>query len=131
MSYLVDTDWIIDALRGDPSAVRPLDRLSPDGLAVSIITLGELFEGAYTRPDPRASLSTFRGFLATFATLALTDPIMERFAGARFRLRRAGNLIADMDLLLAATALTHDLTLMTRNARHFRRVPGLRLYEPG
>lgn len=46
MRHLVDTDWLIDVLRGMPSAVGPLDQLSSVCLAVSIITYGELFEGA-------------------------------------------------------------------------------------
>ena len=40
-------------------------------------------------------------------------------------------MIADMDILIAATAIAHDLTMLTRNRRHFERVPGLRLYDDG
>jgi tRNA(fMet)-specific endonuclease VapC len=54
---------------------------------------------------------------------------MEVFARTRADLRRSGQLIADLDLLIAATALHHDLTLLTRNVRHFARIPGLRLYQ--
>lgn len=45
--YLVDTDWIIDALNGFALAIQMLVDLAPDGLAVSIITYGELYQGAY------------------------------------------------------------------------------------
>ncbi len=131
MSYLPDTDWIVDALAGVPSAVEPLDRLSADGLAVSIISFGELFEGAYGFPNPDVHLAGFRRFLSGFTLLNLTDPIMEVFARTRADLRRQGNLLPDLDLLIAATALHHDLTLMTRNLRHFTRIPHLRLYQPG
>lgn len=55
---------------------------------------------------------------------------MERFAETRALLRRRGQGLADFDLLIAATALRHDLTLMTFNFRHFERVPGLKLYQP-
>ena len=130
MRYLVDTDWIIDALADVPSAVEPLDRLSADGLAVSIISFGELFEGAYGFPNPEVHLAAFRRFLSGFTLLDLTDPIMEVFARTRADLRRQGNLIPDLDLLIAAAALHHDLTLMTRNLRHFARIANLRLYQP-
>ena len=60
----------------------------------------------------------------------VTDPIAEAFGKIRAGLRRQGNLIADMDLLIAATALVHDLTLLTGNTRHVARVPGLRLQQP-
>jgi predicted nucleic acid-binding protein len=55
---------------------------------------------------------------------------MERFAYLRAELRRRGQLFPDLDLLIAATALQHDLTLLTRNVRHFNRIPDLRLYQP-
>ena len=54
---------------------------------------------------------------------------MRRFAAVRGQLRRDGNLIGDMDLLIASTALVNNLTLVTRNRRHFDRVPGLELYQ--
>jgi predicted nucleic acid-binding protein len=54
---------------------------------------------------------------------------MKRFARLRGELRRQGQLIPDPDLLIAATALQHDLTIVTRNVRHFQRIPGLKLYQ--
>jgi len=47
------------------------------------------------------------------------------WAGLRADLRRTGNLISDNDLIIAATALFHGLTLGTRNVRHFARIPNL------
>ena len=55
---------------------------------------------------------------------------MDVFARTRVELRRAGRLIPDLDLLIAATAIHHDLTLLTRNVRHFGRIPELQLYQP-
>jgi tRNA(fMet)-specific endonuclease VapC len=60
--------------------------------------------------------------------LPLTDAIMELFAEMRAFLRRRGQLIADFDLIAAITALHHNLTLLTYNRRHFKRIPDLRLY---
>lgn len=130
MSYLVDSDWLIDAIAGVRSAWDPLEHHASSGLSASIITLGELFEGAYSLPDPGIHIENLRRFLSGFNVLGLTEPIMQLFAQNRYRLRRRGNLIPDLDLLIAATALHHDLTLMTRNVRHFARIPGLKLYQP-
>jgi tRNA(fMet)-specific endonuclease VapC len=55
---------------------------------------------------------------------------MELFAKTRSDLRRQRNLIPDMDLLIGATAVYHDRVLMTRNIRHFARIPNLELYVP-
>ena len=129
MSFLVDSDWLIDAFIGVPAAVNLLVRFRTEGLAVSIISYGELFEGAIGAPDPQAELVHFRAFLERLQLLPLTEPIMEIFAHTRANLRREGRLIPDLDLLIAATAIHHDVTLLTRNVRHFGRVPGLRLYK--
>jgi predicted nucleic acid-binding protein len=128
--YLVDADWLIDALLGHRPAVTTLDRLSGDGLAVSIVAVAELYEGAFGSPDPFAALDSFRVFLSDYAILPLTDPIATQFARLRAMLRQQGQLIPDMDLFIAATALEHDLTLITRNVRHFDRIPELTLSQP-
>ena len=128
MKYLIDADWIIDALKGIEAAHDLLDTLSADGVAVSIVVLGELFEGVVRLPDAAAHLAAIRRFLIGYTRLNLSDPIMEIFAHHRAFLRDQGQSIPDLDLLIAATALAHDLTLVTRNRRHFARVPGLRLH---
>jgi tRNA(fMet)-specific endonuclease VapC len=130
VKYLIDSDWIIDALAGVPAALGTLEQLSADGLAVSIVAFGEIIEGAYLFPDPETYLALFRQFLSGFMILPLTEPIMEVFASNRARLRRQGMLIPDLDLLIAASALSFDLTLLTRNVRHFARLPDLRIYRP-
>lgn len=127
-TYLVDTDWLIDAITGVPAARAVLDRLSGDGLAVSLVSLGELFEGAHRSPDPARHLASLKGFLTGYTMLTLSEPIMEVFAASRARLRRSGLLIPDFDLLIAATAIHHDLTLLTRNLRHFARLSDLKLH---
>jgi tRNA(fMet)-specific endonuclease VapC len=60
-----------------------------------------------------------------------TEPIMERFGIARGQLPRdIRHQVGDMDLLIAATALYYDLTLLTRNIRDFHHIPQLKLYQP-
>src|SRR5215211_5953512 len=78
---------------------------------------------------PEATLAEFREFLGAYAHLPLTDRIIERFARSRAPLRRQGQLILDMDLFIAATALEADLILVTRNTRHFERIAELKLYQ--
>jgi len=54
---------------------------------------------------------------------------MERFAEIRAYLRRGGELISDFDILIGATAVFYDLTVLTYNMRHFKRIPDLKLYQ--
>ena len=116
MRFLVDTDLLIDALANQRTTVRVLHERAESGLAISIITVGELYEGACSSNDPSSRLANFRQFLRDYDMMPLTDAIMETLARERAALRRQGMLIPDMDLLIAATAITLGLTLMTRNA---------------
>jgi predicted nucleic acid-binding protein len=128
MIYLVDSDWIADALKGLPDATRLLTQLASPGLAISLISYGEIYEGIYYGTNARAAERVFLQFLRGVSVLALNKAIMKRFARIRGQLRQQGQIIGDADLLIAATALHHNLILVTRNARHFSRVPGLQLY---
>ena len=131
MSYLLDSDRIIDALHSRQDAIDLISTVIVDGVAISVITVGELYEGTYRSPDPQMRMNQLRQFLSQFPVLPVTQPIVEVFAAERARLRAQGTPIADFDLLIASTALHHNLTLVTRNLRHFRRVSGLRIYgEP-
>ncbi len=130
MKFLLDSDWMIDAAIGMPDALRGIDVTRPEGLAVSTVAMAEIFEGAYILADPEAGLAAYRRLLAECSVLDVTEPVAETFAKVRFALRKQGNLIPDMDLLIAATALAFDLTLLSRNRRHFARVRGQRLYQP-
>jgi predicted nucleic acid-binding protein len=131
VTALVDTDRVADWLRGRPAAVRLLEALEPDGLAISLVTYGEIYEGIYFGRDPAGSERVFREFLRAVDVISLTRPIMRRFARLRGDLRRRDQLLGDPDLLLAATALHHDLTLVTGNRGHFQRAPDLRMYPTG
>jgi predicted nucleic acid-binding protein len=110
---LVDTDILIDHLRGER-------RLPADGrrLAISVVSRCELFAG-------RDELDLLRRFLSAMVELPLDSEIAE-LAG----MTRRQTAIATPDALIAATALTHRIPLMTRNRRHFDRVAGLSVLSP-
>jgi tRNA(fMet)-specific endonuclease VapC len=131
MPYLLDADWAINALAGRPAVVSTLQQLALDGIAITWITVGKIYEGAFGSPDLEKHIASFRQFISPFAVLDLNDEIMLRFAGIRSALRRRGELIPDFDLLVGATALHHDLTVLTSNYRHLERIPNLKLYRPG
>lgn len=111
---LVDTDVFIDVLRG----VQRLRR-GGEHFAYSLITRCELFAGRNTDEDG------LRRLLGAFEELAVDRAIAET-AG---RIRRSSG-IATPDALIAASALANDLSLMTRNRRHFERVDGLYIRAP-
>jgi predicted nucleic acid-binding protein len=128
--YRLDTDWIIQVFGKREPATRTLDVLADSQIHVSLVTVGDLYDGAFATVNPQAHLIGVRQFLGQYHVIDLSDPVMERFAEIRSHLRRRGELIPDFDLLIAAMALHHNLTLLTFNRRHFHRIPDLRLYQP-
>ena len=129
MNDLIDTDWVVDHLLGKPTATRLLRALEPDGLAISQVTIGEIYEGIYHGSQPSAVGAAFLGFQARVDVLELTVEIWKRFARIRGDLRSVGQLIAEFDVLIASTSIHHDPTLVTRNLRHYQRIPALKLYQ--
>lgn len=129
--YLIDTNWIIDALHGEAIAIKTLADLTDDGLAISLITYAELYEGAFYARDSATAQAGLQIFLHQKDVLPLTRSIAERFAIVRGQLsRHLRRQIGDFDLLIAATALEHDLTLLTRNTKDFQHIPDIKLFEP-
>ena len=128
MTYLIDTDWIIDHLNHIERVTRRLEELAPAGLALSIISLAELYEGVYYSRDPVESEAALQRFLNPALTiLGMDEETCKIFGKERGRPRAAGLMIGDCDLLIGATALRHNLTLLTNNRRHFERIDGLRM----
>lgn len=129
-TYLVDTNLVIDVLKGQIWAADLLLELSPLGLSISIISYGEIYEGVYYDRDPQKAFDELTSLLSDFDVLPLTYPIMEQFGIVRGQVsRHLRKQIGDLDFLIASTALVHDMTVVTRNIRDFQPIPGVRLYE--
>lgn len=128
--YLLDTDWVIDLLNNQAGAVQTVPTMATEGVAISIITYGELFEGAFYARDRSAALAALQHVLDGVQMLTISTSIAERFGVLRGSMsRNHRQQVGDFDLLIAATAITHDLALVTRNLRDFRLIPGVSLYE--
>jgi tRNA(fMet)-specific endonuclease VapC len=127
--HLLDTDWVADYLKGRSPAVALISRLIPDGIAISVITLAEVYEGIYYGSDPVHDERGLRRFLRGVIVLHVDTDVARRYAVIRGSLRQQGLLIPQPDILIAATAIHHDLILVTRNLRHYRRIPGLKLHQ--
>lgn len=124
--YLIDTDWIIEYLRGNRKIVSILQKLFDEGLFVSIISVAELYEGVYASTSPKHKMA-LDDFLSGVVVLGVDLNVCETFGKLRHELRKRGEVIGDFDLLIAATALSNDLTILTNNVKHFKRVSGVRV----
>jgi tRNA(fMet)-specific endonuclease VapC len=131
VKYLLDADWVIDFLAGRPEAVSLVAKLAPEGIAVSSVTLSEVIHGVVGSRDPQSANGALQRFLTATLVLDFTRMTAERAANVRFYLRQNKRQIHEraLDILAAATAIEHDLVLVTRNLQHFDDIAGLRLYQ--
>jgi tRNA(fMet)-specific endonuclease VapC len=128
-AYMLDTNICIDITNGKvPEARTRLSHILPDDVAISAIVRAELLDGLMGLDPAHRLIAATHEFLAAIETLAWDGSFAEQFAMVRHRLRRHGNLIEDMDILIAAHAISIGATLVTRNIRHFERLaPDLKI----
>jgi predicted nucleic acid-binding protein len=128
--YLFDTDAISETLKPRPAAayVHWLRSLAREEQYTSAVVAGELFRGAYRSAASAKWLRRIEGVVLASITVLSYDVNVARIYGQiRAELESAGKLPGEADLQIAATALHHDLELVTGNLRHFERVSGLRI----
>jgi len=130
MRYLLDTNTIIFALKDAQgrSALR-IGEASHDDVFICSVVEAELYHGAtkYGRPSRREAV--LKLFLEPFDSLPFDSACVPHYARIRDYLERLGISIGGKDLMIAAIALTHDLTVVTNNGDEFHRVPGLRVED--
>jgi tRNA(fMet)-specific endonuclease VapC len=125
--FLLDTDTIIYSLKGNGSVVRNLKAHQRDPLKISVISLMELYYGAYKSEKTTANLAKVRRIENAFDIISVDFSIAETFGMIKSQLEFQGTPLDDFDLVFAASALAHNLILVTNNEKHFRRVEGLEL----
>jgi tRNA(fMet)-specific endonuclease VapC len=125
--YLVDTDWIIDHLNGKEAVRQKLKELRSSGLAISMISLAELYEGVYYSKDPVMSQSILEALLLQFEIVGIDEETCKMFGRERGKLRREGRIISDFDLMIASICLRRNFTLLTNNRKHFERIDDLKM----
>lgn len=128
MRYLLDTNALVQVLRGPGSSVESrLRTLQPDDVGVSAVVMHELYYGAFRSERPESNLAVVEEIGLTVVELAREDA---REAGRlRATLAAAGLPIGPFDVLIAGQAVARGLTLVTRNTREFARVDGLAVQD--
>src|SRR5262245_26469662 len=123
---LLDTNVCIAFLNGSDRGVRArLAAEGPEDVVLCSAVKAALLYGARHSEHVERNLSRLAAFFAPFESLPFDDDAAEIYGLVRAQLRRAGRPIGGNDLIIAATALAADATLVTRNQDEFRRVPGL------
>jgi predicted nucleic acid-binding protein len=124
MPYLVDTDVLIDVSRNNQAAIDFLDRIQ-DSWSMSIITASELIVGARNKKE----VTQIDQLVAIYSAIPLTAEIGNSSYGLLRRFGRSHGLRV-FDSLIAATAIEENLTLLSRNRKHFQMISNLNLEVP-
>ena len=125
MSFLIDTDIIIYSLKNHPTVMENFQVYEKTPKSLSVITFGELIYGAHKSAHSEKNLANVRRLSEIFPLLPVSPAIMETFGLLKAHLNKIGMVVADMDLLIGSTAITHNLILVTNNVRHFEKIPDL------
>jgi tRNA(fMet)-specific endonuclease VapC len=125
--YLLDTDIIICSLKGHPVLQENLRRHLNDPLQISIVTCLELYYGAYKSQQVTGNLAKVKRIEEILEVIPLGTEAAEIFGRLKAQLEIKGTRLDDFDLMIAACALTHNLTLVTNNEMHFRIIDGLKV----
>lgn len=121
--YVLDTDAVVDVLRGRHRVAERLAQESPEDVGVAAMSLAELLYGAHCAHDPARSELKVRRFIEVVRVLPFGRAAADVHGRIRFATRQ--RMIGPNDLVIAATALAARATIVTGNTREFERVPEL------
>ena len=122
---LCDTNILIEFYKDNPSVKTVLQNAGLSNLAVSVITVGELYYGARNKRE----LKQIRKHLSLLSQFPVTVDVSQVFIALLEQYALSHGLTIP-DALIAATGIANDLPLYTFNLKDFRYIPELTLYEP-
>lgn len=127
LKYLLDTNIVIYVIKARPRSVLTHFNRHAEQMAVSSITVAELYYGVENSSQPTDNRRVVESFLSRLFTLAYDDHAAAHYGEIKATLKKQGQIIGENDLHIAAHARSHGLIIVTNNTREFERVPGLRV----
>ena len=134
MMYFLDSNVCIEYMREGKAAKAIKSKFVQHGLKegkimIPAIVVAELMHGAYKSKRPDETLEETLSFLEDFSIVSFGEDEADMYGQIRANLERRGLLIGNNDMLIAATALTYNATLITNNTNEFSRIDGLKLED--
>lgn len=126
--YLLDTNICIYYIKGLYDLKSKFKEVSPENCFISEITLAELKFGVAKSQAKEKNQKALENFLSGIQILPIF-PALDIYAEEKTRLQKSGKIIDDFDLLIGATAVSFDLTMVTNNTRHFSRLNDIKLED--
>ncbi len=125
--YCLDSDAVIAHFRGDISIKDLLNQLSAEELFITPITLCELYRGAFLSSNIEKNSLLVKKLLERVNILNFDISACEIFGKMYKILKQSGKLTQDSDLMTASICLSNDVTLITKNKKHFENIKGLKI----
>lgn len=129
LAYLLDTDICIHALKKRNSTLAEIFKAHDGRMAISDVTLFELYYGAERYDEPAARVAIIESFTARLEVLPFDSRAALHAGNIRAALERRGQINGAYDLMIAGTARSQGLVLVTGNIREYERVEGLRVEQ--
>lgn len=127
-NYLLDTNAVVDLLRGKDTIMAKVKEVGLDKLAITDLTVYELYCGAYSSKNIEANLATIRQ-VTQLITVIPSSEAYEEAARQKGFLKKGGELIEDLDILIGSTAIYNGRILVTGNINHMHRLDGILLED--
>jgi tRNA(fMet)-specific endonuclease VapC len=126
MNFLLDTDICSAHLRRPASLAHRFVQYTSQ-IAISSVTLAELYAGAYKHSQANRLLTLIGDLLEEVQIIDFDSACAETFGKVRGTLLQQGISVPTTDLMIASAALVYDLTMVTHNTKDYENIPGLRL----
>lgn len=127
MIYLLDTDIIIYWLNGSLEIEQRIISTTLENICFSIISKAELYFGAYNSNQVENNINVIEKLSNKISILPFDEKASKIFGQLKAYLKKEGKVILDADIMIASIALANNLTLVTNNIRHFKRIETLRI----
>jgi len=126
MMFLIDTNICIYIMNNHPpEVVQKFRDIGVGNICISSITVSELHYGACKSTQIKKNLKRLEEFLSPFEIISYDENASKHYGQIRSYLEKQGNVIGPLDILIAAHALSENLTLITNNGKEFKRVKSL------
>ena len=126
--YLLDTSIVIEYTKGNKRVVEMINNLEGE-IVSSYVVLSELYEGIF-RSKNEVEQRILGFFDSLDKVIGINKQISKIFGKVRSDLKERGEVIEDLDILVASTCMANDLSLITLNGKHFKRIEGLKVFTP-
>lgn len=126
MDYLLDTNICIYFLKGRYGLVEKIENIGFENLYISEITVAELKYGVEKSAHPDKNRAVINELIDKFKQLPIYGAL-DIYAKEKARLKKEGNIVDDLDLLIGATAIKNNMVLVTNNEKHFDRLQNIKV----